>query len=81
MVRSEEILAVKELGDKIGYGNMMDIASALWANMLEDSYGISSGAFVPTVLPLLKKKERSRVEERQKLVQSEVRESFKRGFL
>ena len=26
-----EVQAVKDLGDQIGYGNMMEIASALWA--------------------------------------------------
>lgn len=31
MSRESEILEVKALGECIGYGNMMDIASALWA--------------------------------------------------
>lgn len=31
MNRSEEIFAVKQLGEKIGYGNLMDVASGLWA--------------------------------------------------
>lgn len=31
MNRKEEISAVKQLGEKIGYGNLMDIASGLWA--------------------------------------------------
>ena len=29
MSRKEEILEVKKLGERIGYGNLMDIASAL----------------------------------------------------
>lgn len=29
--RRQEVLAVRELGEKIGYGNMMDIAQALMA--------------------------------------------------
>ena len=29
--RKQEVLAVRELGEKIGYGNMMDIAQALMA--------------------------------------------------
>lgn len=29
----EEVLRVKELGEQIGYGNMMDIASCLWGLM------------------------------------------------
>lgn len=30
MNRKEAILLVIALGEKIGYGNMMDIASAVW---------------------------------------------------
>ena len=49
MSRLDEILAVKQLGDKIGYGNVMDIASALWAKLLFDEYGIKGGCHLPTV--------------------------------
>lgn len=45
----EEILKTKELGDKIGYGNLMMIASALWRKSLLENYGVSSGAFVPRI--------------------------------
>ena len=31
MDRSKEIAIVKQLGEEIGYGNLMDIASGLWA--------------------------------------------------
>lgn len=51
-----EVELVKTLGDKIGYGNMMSIASALWANMLEDSGVPASGAFIPTLAYDMKKK-------------------------
>lgn len=51
--RKEEIQRVKQLGEMIGYGNMMDIASALWALKLEKAYGFSSGAHIPTVEPFL----------------------------
>jgi hypothetical protein len=45
-----EILMVKELGELIGYGNLMCMASALWReDMLKRGYPIS-GVFVP-VLP------------------------------
>ena len=45
----EEIRLVQELGEKIGYGNMMEIASALWARKLNDydGNGISVGADIP----------------------------------
>ena len=31
MDRKKEIAIVKQLGEEIGYGNLMDIASGLWA--------------------------------------------------
>lgn len=37
---------VRELGDRIGYGNMMHLASGLWAKELFTSYGIVGGEFV-----------------------------------
>ena len=46
----QEVEEVKRLGDKIGYGNMMTIASALWARMLIDETGTDDGAFYPTTL-------------------------------
>ena len=45
---------VKRLGDQIGYGNMMTIASALWAKMLIDEGCTDSGAFYPTILSNMK---------------------------
>ena len=46
---------VKRLGDQIGYGNMMTIASALWAKMLiDEGWGSDSGAFYPTILTNMK---------------------------
>jgi len=57
-----EIEQVKELGERIGYGNMMSIASGLWALMLEKQYGITSGAFVPTVTGMMKKIDAKRAE-------------------
>lgn len=45
-----EILAVKKLGDEIGYGNMMCIASALWRESLIRSCGSPAGAFVPVLM-------------------------------
>lgn len=53
MDRKSEILAVKELGTRIGYGNIMDIASALWTLELERLHGIKNGAHIPTVEPFL----------------------------
>lgn len=46
----KEVLAVKELGEQIGYGHMMLIAHALWARELEERYGTREGAWVPANL-------------------------------
>ena len=45
---------VKRLGDQIGYGNMMTIASALWAKMLIDEEFGDTEAFYPTILSNMK---------------------------
>lgn len=50
----DEIKEVKELGEKIGYGNMMAIASALWRKSLKDKSYPVSGAFVPTCSSFIK---------------------------
>jgi hypothetical protein len=57
---NQEVEAVKNLCDQIGYGNAMLIASALWKIQLIESglseEAASDAAFVPTCLPFLKKK-------------------------
>lgn len=55
----QEAEAVKRVGEQIGYGNMMMIASALWVQLLIDS-GLDEtaamlGAFYPACLGSLKK--------------------------
>lgn len=60
-----EVLAVKQLGDAIGYGNMMSIASALWALVLQESGAPISGAFIPTISYDMKKKYGIKAEEEQ----------------
>lgn len=57
-----EIEAVKRLGEQIGYGNMMRIASALWALSLKQQYGIISGALIPTIGGFMKKREAVKAE-------------------
>jgi hypothetical protein len=69
MRRQEEIQSVRELGEAIGYGNLMSIASALWALKLKRDYGpeLMSGAFVPTCHPFLNPKdEKQAVDERDR---------------
>jgi hypothetical protein len=50
MNREDEIAAVKLVGEKIGYGNMMYIASALWRRSMRKKGYPTSGVFFP-VLP------------------------------
>ena len=40
------MLAVKQLGDRIGYGNLISWASALWRNSLREQGFPDSGAFI-----------------------------------
>lgn len=48
-VFNREVDAVRNLGEKIGYGNMMAIASALWReNLRQNKYPIC-GACIPVL--------------------------------
>ena len=44
-----EVEQVKELGEQIGYGHLMELASALWRKSLEEKNYPISGAFVTTI--------------------------------
>lgn len=52
-----EALAVKMLGEEIGYGNLMEWASALWRKSLMDKGYPTSGAFVPKISELTHQQE------------------------
>jgi len=77
-LRDKEIYLVQKIGDLIGYGNMMDIASALWAEELEKSYNITTGAFIPAVSYDLKNRHRKRYAQRQEMVKRECRQAIAR---
>lgn len=49
-----ECEAVQKLGDEIGFGNMMDIASAVWAYELIQEEISDEAAFYPTILSNMK---------------------------
>ena len=51
----QEVKAVQKLGEEIGYGNMMTIASSLWRKKLRDEGYPISGAFVPTCIGMFDK--------------------------
>lgn len=44
-----EIKAVEELGESIGYGHLMELASAIWRKKMKDAGQPTSGVFVPTL--------------------------------
>jgi len=49
VIITNEIMQVKQLGDNVGYGHIMMIASALWRKKLRDSGEPTCGAFVPRI--------------------------------
>ena len=73
----DEIRQVEELGEKIGYGNMMSIASAIWAKKLGDD----DGAVVPTLFTFIKDKHKDAVREELKVERSWVDNYFLRKEL
>jgi hypothetical protein len=46
MTLKEEYEAVKKLGDEIGYGQLMSLATLCWRDMLRESNYPTSGAFI-----------------------------------
>jgi hypothetical protein len=50
-----EVVAVQRLGEQIGYGNLMWLASAIWRRKLVKDWGEGheKGAFLPTISILL----------------------------
>ncbi len=55
MTQQQEIEIVKQLGDQIGYGHLMALASALWRQTLKEKGYPTIGAFVPTCEPFIHK--------------------------
>lgn len=54
MTREQEVQAIKKLGDEMGYGHLMSLASAIWRKKLLDVNVPVSGAFVPTIDSFIK---------------------------
>jgi len=67
----DEISAVKALGEQIGYGHLMELASALWRKSLEQKGYPTSGAFV-TALESDVKKIRTEQYEKEKAIYDEL---------
>lgn len=72
----DEVHVVKSLGQSIGYGHLMQLASTLWANDLE-SHGLPRlGAHVPTVMTLLTEDGKKIAESSDNEYQCLIREVF-----
>ena len=54
IIYRHDILHVKALGEQIGYGNIMDIASILWAEQLKRDGLPDSGACYATIISEIK---------------------------
>jgi len=61
-----EIKAVKEIGEQIGYGHLMELASALWRKSLKVKGHPTTGAFVATILQCVEKEMAQKKEENNK---------------
>ena len=77
-IRKQEINEVKDLGEKIDYGNLMDIASALWTMKLS-AEGTERIMHVPTVESCMKKKDWKR-KRKEVLVRIEEIKSYDIDF-
>lgn len=64
-----EVASVQRLGDQIGYGHLMHIASALWRRSLTKEYGekFAESAFVPTLKMLVVEDWQENIEKSNKL--------------
>jgi len=72
-----EVLEVKGLGERMGYGSMMNVACVLWRQMLVESGGPESGAFIPAAVYELKKRDLVKVEKEIKRVDKMIQELLK----
>lgn len=72
------VTAVKRLGEQIGYGHLMSLASALWRRNLTEEYGekVGEGAFIPTLKMLVVEDWQENVEQESKLYDSIVKEAL-----
>ena len=71
MNRKDEINAVEVLGELIGYGNLMEIASALWDEKLTTQYAISNAVHLPVVLSDIKLLKRNEIMKRHTQIYNE----------
>ena len=56
--KKANVKIIKQLGQEIGYGQLMSLASAHWRAHLKQEGIPTSGAFIPTLIDNLKGKEK-----------------------
>ena len=64
-----EVVTVQRLGEQIGYGHLMSLASALWRRSLTKEYSekFAESAFIPTLKMLVVEDWQENVEKEKKL--------------
>ena len=64
-----EVVAVERLGEKMGYGHLMCLASAIWRRELTKEYNerLAEGAFVPTLKMLVVEDWQENIEKENKI--------------
>lgn len=73
--RKTTVDIVKQLGQEIGYGHLMSLASAHWrAHIKEDGYP-ESGAFIPTLIDYLQGEEKEIIEKEMKVYDNFIKEN------
>lgn len=50
MTHRHKVELVKKLGEELGYGHLMHLASALWRESLKSKGFPTEGAFIPTAI-------------------------------
>lgn len=65
-VRKTQVSLIKQMGDEIGYGQLMSLASALWRAKLKETNTPVSDAFIPTIIDFLKGEEKEMAEKEVK---------------
>ena len=73
-----EVAAVQRLGEEIGYGHLMSLASALWRRKLTKEYSenFAECAFVPTLKKLVVENWHENIERSNKLYDEIVKNAL-----
>lgn len=72
----EQVKLVKSIGDEIGYGHLMCIASALWRKNLKNHGVPLEGAFIPTIEYSVKKTDLKHIQKDKELYDSIIEKSL-----